>query len=194
MEQIRILIVEDDEDFVFLICSTLEKNPDMEVCGVCLGSGEAVDEALQLSPDIVLMDLNLSGSLDGIEAARKIRLATDARVIILTSLDDPDIITKAAARSFASGYVLKSQFSLLSETIRATAGGFTPQEHFIQTLILGALSPAERTVFDMMLGKKIELQSSPKTLANQKGSILHKLGLRSQQELEHIFHGGRCNS
>lgn len=191
MNRIRILVVEDDEDFVFLIRSTLEKNLDMQVCAACLASGEAVDEALRLNPDIVLMDLNLSGSLDGIDTARKIRLGTDAKVIILTSLDDPDIITKAAARSFASGYVLKSQFNLLSETIRATAGGFTPQEHFIQSLILGVLSPAERSVFDMMLGKKIELQSSPKTLANQKGSILHKLGLRSQQELEHIFQSAR---
>lgn len=191
MNKIRILIVEDDEDFVFLIRCTLEKNQDMEVCAACLEGREAVDEALRLRPDIVLMDLNLSGSLDGIETARKIRLETDAKVIILTSLDDPDTITKAAARSFASGYVLKSQFNLLSETIRATSGGFTPQEYFIQSLILSALSPAERTVFEMMLGKKIELQSSPKTLANQKGSILHKLGLRSQQELEHIFHRER---
>ena len=57
----------------------------------------------------------------------------------------------------------------------------------IRSLILSDLSYAERTVFDMMMGKKIELFSSPKTIANQKTTILKKLGLHSQWELNMVF-------
>lgn len=187
MENIRLLITEDDEDFLFLICGTLGRHKDMSICGTCTDGRTAYQTALSCQPDIVLMDLNLSENLDGMEWARKIRLSTDAKIIILTSLDDPDTITKAAAYSFASGYILKTQFSLLTETIRAVAGGPTPQEYFIQSLILSVLSPAEQTVFKMMLGQDIGLQSSPKTLSNQKNSILRKLGLKNQQQLCHLF-------
>lgn len=43
----------------------------------------------RLRPDVVLMDLNLPGGIDGVAAARAIRLTTDARVLLLTSCEDP---------------------------------------------------------------------------------------------------------
>lgn len=188
--KVKILIVEDDPDFCFLIKDSLKKENDMEVCGTASAPDQALVLAQALSPEIVLMDLNLTASsLDGIQAAKNIRLKTDARVIILTAFENPQIITEACRRSFASGYIFKSQFSLLTETIRKTAGGRTPQEHLIASLILSELSPAEYSVFELLMGKDLKLQSSPKTIANQKNNLLKKLGLSNQSELIHIFKG-----
>lgn len=188
MEKIKLMIVEDDTDFLFLIQETLEKEADFEICALCRGKKEAVSTARAASPDIILMDLNLESTwMDGVEIARTIRLETTARVIILTSFDQPEIILDACRQSFASAYVLKRHFSLLVPTVRTTFSGITPQSLLIYNLILEILSPAERDVFEQMMGKKISLHSKNKTISNQQSSILRKLDLASKSELYHIF-------
>ena len=185
---IRILIVEDDADFAFLIKNTINGQPDMEVVGIAENQAEALRFASLLLPDLVLMDLSLSErTLDGIEAGRAIRLETNMKLLILTAFESPEVILDACRRSFAFGYLFKSQFDLLVETIRKIMAGPTPQEYMIQALILSELSTAEQSVLNLLLGKKVDLHSSPKTIANQKASILKKLRLKSQEELAHIF-------
>ena len=110
-------------------------------------------------------------------------------MIILTSYEDPGVVREACCRSFASGYVFKSQYALLEETVRNTAEGHTPQEYLIASLILSELSPAERSVLELMLGRDLKLQSSPKTISNQKSHLLKKLGLTSRDEVCHLFQG-----
>ena len=61
MKTIRIQIVEDDADYRYLMERTLEKEPRFELCSSCEDSETALSAALNENPDIVLMDLNLSG-------------------------------------------------------------------------------------------------------------------------------------
>lgn len=144
--------------------------------------------ACRLRPHIVIMDLNLGSSdKDGILISREIRILTDAKVLILTSLDSPEMVLKAAREAFASGYIFKNQPNLLVENILALAGGYTAQEYLIASMALSCLTEAEMSVFQMLMGKDIQLQSSTKTIANQKTRILRKLGLDSQKDLMHIF-------
>lgn len=187
-KKISVLIVEDDNDFQYLIRRTIEQENDMETAGCCAAPDEALEQAVSRRPDIVLVDLSLTGSpSDGMEVSRQIRLKTDSRVLILTSFENPDTVIQAAVRGLAHGYIFKSQFEMLVETIRKTAGGITPQQYMIRSLILSCLSAAEHSVFEMMLGKEVSLQSSPKTIANQKTMILKKLDIPSQNDLIHIF-------
>lgn len=110
-------------------------------------------------------------------------MASQAKIILLTAIEDPQISIEASKKAFASGYIFKSQFDLIPETIRATAKGSTPQEDFIKALIVSELSVAEKTVLDVILGKDIRLLSSEKTIANQKTNIFKKLGVRHGNEL-----------
>ena len=186
--KIRILLIENDIDFVYLIRNTIEHTEDIHFCTYAETALAGLELARSLNPDIVLTDLNLSGNqLDGIGVSRKIRLSTNAKVLLLTSFEAPSIVISASKESFASGYIFKSQCRNLCEIIRETAAGTTVQERFIQELILQELSSAERTVFDMMLGRDVEILSSEKTIANQKTAIFKKLGLKNQHELLHIF-------
>lgn len=187
-EPIRVFIVEDDEDFIFLMKKTLERHPEICVTGACCKKEDAVRMACSFCPDIVVMDLNLGVSdWDGIRISREIRLMTDAKVLILTSLDSPEAVLKAAKEAFASGYIFKNQPNLLVENILALAEGYTAQEYLIASMALSVLTEAEMSVFQMLMGKDVKLQSSSKTIANQKGRILRKLGLDNQQDLLHIF-------
>lgn len=188
-KKIQVLIVEDDPDFCFLIQETI-REAGMKVVGTAETAGLALKLAREKNPDVVLMDLCLTDTrMDGIEAGKAIRLQTDAKVIILTSYEDPGVVREACCRSFASGYVFKSQYALLEETVRNTAEGHTPQEYLIASLILSELSPAERSVLELMLGRDLKLQSSPKTISNQKSHLLKKLGLTSRDEVCHLFQG-----
>ena len=186
---IRILLMEDDIDFCYLICYAIEKEADMQIVSMCHTCEEALRQIKQQNADIALCDLSLqSNELDGIQAARSLRLLSDAKVIILSAYEDSDIVMKSCKESFASCYIFKSQFEQLITSIRKTAQGPTPQAYMIRDAILSQLSSAEMAVFHMMMGEHIDLQSSAKTISNQKTSILHKLGLKNQKELQHIFH------
>jgi DNA-binding NarL/FixJ family response regulator len=146
--------------------------------------------ARELNPDIVVMDLNLSGvDLDGIEAAKEIRLATDAKILLLTSYEKPEIIISASKRAFASCYVYKSQCQTIADIIYRTAASDTPQEHFIKDMLWNELTAAERGVLnDLLNGNAEKTQtSSAKTVANQKTGIFRKFGLRNTDELIKIF-------
>ncbi|MDO4262059.1 MAG: response regulator [Eubacteriales bacterium] len=188
MKRIKILVVEDDRDCCLLIEHTLKSHTDLEIVGFCGTGEEAVRAAETERPDLVLMDLNLTGQeLDGIEAARKIRLGTDARIVILTAYEEPETVLHASVRALASGYVVKSQFAMLVPTIRQTAEGPTPQSHMICAAILRTLSPAEQSVFRQMMGQEAHIRSARKTIANQQTSVLKKLDLTGRKELIHVF-------
>jgi len=187
MKPISVFLVEDDQDFCYLIAKVVGEQPDMELIDTCASEERAVTLAQQTHPDIVLMDLSLAANGDGAQAARQIRLTTDAKVIILSAFDAPETVIQASVQAFASAYMSKSQFPLLLPTIRDIAAGPTPQTHLICSVILQTLSPAEKMVFQRMLGQDMGLNSSPKTIANQQTSVLHKLGLGSKAELRHIF-------
>lgn len=188
MELIRILVVEDDPDFQYLIQRSLSEHSDFVLTACCQDGESACLTAARERPDVVLMDLALPADpREGVVAARSIRLETRAKVILLTSYEEPETVVRASVESFASAYVLKSQFSLLVPTIRETARGVTPQSHLICSALLKNLTPAEISVFRYMLGTPVTLHSSEKTIANQQTSVLRKLGLQNKQQLRHVF-------
>lgn len=185
---IKVMIVEDDKDFTVMIQKLLSRHSRIRVVCAHRKRYGIVEAARQCSPDIVLMDLHLgSSSMDGIRASREIRIHTNAKVLIFTALDSPEIIQKAAKEAFASGYIFKNQLSLLVENIFALAEGYTADEYLVASSALSCLTEAEMSVFQIMMGKDIELQSTKKTIANQKTRIIRKLGLENQKELEHVF-------
>lgn len=188
MERTSILIVEDDMDFCRLISHAVQREADMKIAGICQTGQEALEAARETAPDLVLMDLNLTGKeLDGINIARQIRLRTRARVVILTAYDAPETVIEASTGALASGYVVKSQFFMLIPTIRQTMLGPTPQSHMICASLLSTLSTAEKSIFFSMLGRKTDCHSAQKTIANQQTSVLRKLKLANRQELLHVF-------
>ena len=187
-EKIKVLLVENDADFVYLIKKMIEKEDDLVFLDYAEKKADGIMLALKYMPDIVLMDLNLTkNELDGIETAKEIRLLTSAKILLLTSFESPDIIIQASKQAFASGYIFKSQCQTLLDTIRRTAASHTPQELFIKELILQDLSHAERNVIQNILYGDSEVHSSFKTIANQKTQIFKKLGIKNTQQLIHLF-------
>lgn len=185
---IKVLLVEDDLDFVYLIKKMITDDSRLEFLGHAGSRQEAVPMAKAIQPDIVLMDLNLSkNELDGIDAAKEIGLCTKARIILLTSFEQPEVIISASKKAFACAYVFKSHYQQLPDIIARAAASHTPQEQMINELILQDLSPAERSIVEIMTGKGSTLHSASKTINNQKTNIFKKLGIKNSNELIHLF-------
>ena len=103
----RVLIVEDEILAAVRLRRELEK-AGYEVYEPLATGAEAVDCALKLHPNAVLMDLRLSGEMDGFEAARKIRASLDIPIIFMSGYVDSD--TLARARQFSLSAFLEKPF------------------------------------------------------------------------------------
>jgi two-component system response regulator NreC len=122
-ERIRVLLVDDHAMFREGVRSLLEGEPDIEVVGEVEDGRAAVQTAIELAPDVVLMDITMP-QLDGIEATRQIRAHNDAiKVLVLTMHDNEDVFFRSISAG-ASGYVLKRSGGVeLMSAIRSTHEG-----------------------------------------------------------------------
>ena len=122
---VRILVVDDHPLFRRGLTALLQRDPQFDVIGDAGDAGLAQRRALELQPDLILLDNHLPGD-NGVEALPALReAAPDARIILLTvSEDERDL--SAALRAGACGYLLKTiEGDALSQAIRrAIEAGF----------------------------------------------------------------------
>jgi DNA-binding NarL/FixJ family response regulator len=114
-----------------------------QVVGEAANGEEAAELALDLRPDVIVMDLTMP-VLDGIGATRRIRQAMpDAKVVVLTMHDDVDA-TKQALEAGAVGFLTKgSSFALVLDTVRKAAEGETGMTPELAGTMLAVASKAQ---------------------------------------------------
>lgn len=105
-QTVRIFVVEDFPRFREYIYSELEKRPNLRIIGETADGLEAVQKALELKPDLILMDIGLP-SLNGIDAARRILELMPKTKIIFLSQESSINVMQGALNVGACGYVVK---------------------------------------------------------------------------------------
>jgi NarL family two-component system response regulator LiaR len=199
-EPIRVLIVDDHTVVREGLRAFLGLQEGIEVAGEAADGGAAVEAALRLRPDVILMDLVMP-RLDGVAAMRSLRGSLpDARVIVLTSFLDDDKLLPAL-RAGAAGYLLKNAEP--REVVRAVRAAHAGEAlldpvvaaRLVETLAadgaeepLDRLTPREREVL-VLIGrgfpnKRIarELELSEKTVKTHVGHVLAKLGVSDRTQ------------
>ncbi|GGN53491.1 DNA-binding response regulator [Actinoplanes lobatus] len=178
----------------------LEMEDDITVAGEAADGAQAVELALRLRPDVVLMDVEMPG-MDGLEATRRIAAAGGPSVLILTTFDRDDYLF-AALRAGASGFLLKNGTpEALTEAVRVIAAGeallapavtrrvistftapvaagvrldqLTPREHEVLVLLAGGATNAEIAT-TLRLGET--------TVKTHVSRVLMKLGARDRTQ------------
>lgn len=86
-----VVLIVEDEVFIALSLEQELKNAGFSVCKRVATGEAAINAAAEYHPDIILMDIRLSGNSDGIEAAEKIRMASDASIIFMTGYQDDEL-------------------------------------------------------------------------------------------------------
>jgi two-component system, NarL family, response regulator LiaR len=124
-EKVRVLVVDDDPDFVEAAKVSLAADRRIEVVGGATSGEEAVKQAAALQPEVVAMDVVMP-DLDGLEATRLIRKnQPECRVILVSGsifVDRGDEGDEAARAAGASAYVVKSRVMLdLAEVVVSVA-------------------------------------------------------------------------
>ena len=124
---IRVLIVDDHSVVRFGVERALAGLPDVQVVATAADGGEAVLATAEHRPDVILMDIEMPGELDGIAATREIHTRHPrARIVILTSHLDRGKI-EAALQAGAIGYTLKDgDLDELERAVRVAVDGDYP--------------------------------------------------------------------
>ncbi len=198
---LRVVIADDHPVVRDGLSALLASVPSVVVAGVAGSGREAVQAAVTLRPDVLVMDIQMP-ELNGVAAAAEIaRAAPGVAVLMLTMFDDDDSVF-AAMRAGARGYVLKgAQQDEIVRAIHSVAAGEAIFGPGIARRVLGLVSappPAavpfeeltsrERDVLDLIAAgvrnAEIARQMSiaPKTVANHISAIFNKLQVADRSQ------------
>ena len=194
---IRVLIVDDHSVVREGLRMFLERDPDLEVVGEAADGAEALEQARQIRPDVVIMDL-LMPVMDGIAATQAIRRELpETEVLALTSVLE-NVSVVEAIRAGAIGYLLKdTQASELRTAIKAAAAGQVQLSSQASAYLLGAirtpklpepLTPREMDVLRLLAqgqsNKEIAraLHLVEETVKSHVRHILAKLSVQSRTQ------------
>lgn len=203
---IKMIIVDDHAMVRSGLRMLLSGTEEMEVIAEASDGDEGIRTALQLKPDVVLMDLSMPQGKDGLTASSELKeLLPDTAILILTMHDDDEYLFRAI-HAGAAGYVLKNApHEELLTAIRSVARGdayLYPtatkrlMKEYVDRMQRGdsgdlfhALSEREKEVLSLTAkgyaNKEIAemLMISVKTVETHKSNAMEKLGLKSRPEL-----------
>ena len=195
---IRVVLADDHAVVRKGVRELLEDEPNIEVVGEASDGQQAVELAVALQPDVVVMDVAMP-ELSGVEATKRIRsLAPTVRILALTAYDDEPYIF-GLLDAGATGYVLKTAESReIVRAVRAAAAGQAVLDPKVATRVVArarqpaapaeALTERELTILRLaargLTNKQIgaELDISDRTVQNHLANIYAKLLVASRTE------------
>ncbi|MBD3220065.1 response regulator [bacterium] len=205
MEPARILIIDDHPLVRSGICSLLELESDLEVCGEAEDPSTALEAIDQHRPDLALVDISLKGGTSGLELLKSIRQTHPQMKTLAVSMHDEETYALRALKAGAQGYVMKQEGTeKIREAIRCVLDGHTYlSPSMTQTAVehLGSggaprddspstvLSDRELELFELTgQGKEIAdiariMNISPRTVEVHRSHIKKKLGLKTSTEI-----------
>lgn len=198
-EPVRVLVVDDQQLIREGIASLLSIQDGIEVVGTACDGRDAVDKALTLSPDVVLMDVRMP-EMDGVQAVAALKLRLPAcRVVMLTTFDDQQYVVQAL-RAGAAGYLLKDLPSReLAAAVRLAHAGVMQFDPAAAARLASAIGtpPVQldvplttreidvlRLVAQGLTNREIarQLHLSEGTVKNYLSRVLERLGLRDRTQ------------
>jgi DNA-binding NarL/FixJ family response regulator len=202
MPPVTILVADDHELVRDGIKSRLEKRPGWKVCAMAANGREAVELALRLRPDVVLMDVGMK-ELNGLEAARQILKACPAIAVLVLTLQESEELIREALAAGVRGYILKTDAArLLTTAVEALLAGKTFFTGIVSEVLLreflhpkgtaenaggavGRLTMREREIVQLLAEGKpskviaTRLGVSAKTIEAHRANVMRKLNLHS---------------
>ncbi len=203
---VRIVVADDHQVIRTGFAALLDTQPDFTVIATASDGAEAIQVCLELSPDVVLMDIRMP-KLDGIEATRQITGSAGAwpRILMLTTFDLDEYVYDAL-RAGASGFLLKDVTAeRLFDAVRVIADGEALLAPAITRRLIGeftrlqpetsaphtpltALTPRETQVLRLVAEGlsnpeiAVRLVVTDETVKTHVSRVLTKLGLRDRTQ------------
>lgn len=167
MESLKILIA-DDETLITMSLTSMLQAIGHRVTGRARNGQEAVDKALALAPDLILMDIKMQ-DMDGLEASRRILSRMSVPIIILTAFSEPDLIDKADAIG-VSGYLVKP----------------VSENDLLPAIALARSRFKQLKTLEQEVGNLKEALKTRKLIEQAKGILMKKEGLSEAEAFNRI--------
>lgn len=205
-QPIKVLIVEDDADWLRGLKAYLSAEPDIEICADANTSEQALQAFAEHEIDVVLMDIMLANSMDGIWLTAEVTETWGARVIMLTSLEEKETISHAFEAG-AINYIVKEDFEQIPDAVRSAYYNEAPisakaaeamreefrrlkklEQEFKTQQLKNLLTPTEIQILEKVDQGLTQSQIadhfiiSIRTVKVHIGNILRKLGVSSSKE------------
>src|SRR5271168_5038693 len=200
----RVLLVDDHPIVRQGLALLIDREADLSVCGEAEGAHSAFHAIETLRPDIVVLDISLSGP-DGLDVLKEIRMKTGSLPVLILSMHDESIYAERAMRAGANGYIMKQEATekVLVAIRRILQGEVYLSDRLtnamLQQYVRGGTGPKSSPLLNLtdrelevyrLIGaghgtRQIadELHLSVKTIESYQAHIKEKLALRNAREL-----------
>ncbi len=195
---IRVLIVDDHPIVRDGLCAMLLANDDMVLAGEAGGGSEALDRCQESLPDVILMDLLMSG-MDGVETTRAVLdKYPGVKIVVLTSFPEDNLVQKAFDAG-AIGYLLKNvPMDTVANAIRSTYAGQSTLSPEVTEVMMRARTHPQRLGDDLSARElevlalvvdgfsnaeiAFQLSISPATAKHHVSACISKLGAANRAQ------------
>ncbi|MGB2636790.1 MAG: response regulator transcription factor [Candidatus Acidiferrum sp.] len=200
----RVLLVDDHPIVRQGLALLIDREPDLSVCGEADGAHSAFHAITTLRPDIVVLDISLSGP-DGLDVLKDIRMKTASLPVLILSMHDESIYAERAMRAGANGYIMKQEATekVLVAIRRILQGEVYLSDRLTSTMLqqyVRGTAPAKKSPLVNLTDRELEvfrligeghgtrqiadeLHLSVKTIESYQAHIKEKLALRNAREL-----------
>jgi len=200
----KVLLVDDHPIVRQGLALLIDREADLCVCGEAEGANSAFQAIAGLQPDIVVLDISLSGP-DGLDVLKEIRMKTAALPVLILSMHDESIYAERAMRAGANGYIMKQEATekVLIAIRRILQGDVYLSDRLTNTMLqqyVRGASPAKSSPLVNLTDRELEvfrligeghgtrqiadeLHLSVKTIESYQAHIKEKLALRNAREL-----------
>jgi DNA-binding NarL/FixJ family response regulator len=200
----RVLLVDDHPIVRQGLALLIDREGDLSVCGEADGAHSAFHAIETLRPDIVVLDISLSGP-DGLDVLKEIRMKTASLPVLILSMHDESIYAERAMRAGANGYIMKQEATdkVLVAIRRILQGEVYLSDRLTNTMLqqcVRGVSPTKMSPLVSLTDRELEvfrligeghgtrqiadeLHLSVKTIESYQAHIKEKLALRNAREL-----------
>ena len=205
----KVLIVDDDNLVAVSLKTILSSDSEIEVTGIGNDGTDAIRLYEEQQPDVLLMDIRMSG-MSGLDAGSEILSKhNDARILYLTTFNDDEYIIKAISIG-AKGYIIKQDFESIIPAVKSVYKGQSVFGNAITEKLTGiinkkktfdyesfGITPQEKEIIEEIAkglsNKEIadKLCLSEGTVRNYLSNILRKLDLRDRTNLAIFYYQNR---
>jgi DNA-binding NarL/FixJ family response regulator len=201
MNPLRLLIADDHAVVRAGLRTLLESRKGWEVCGEAADGRDAVEKALKLKPDVLILDIGMP-LLNGVDAARRIHKALPDSEILILTMHESDELVREVVEAGVRGYILKDE---ADRVLLAAVDALRQHKPYFSTRVSEAadhadpsdnskasrsrLTPREREILQLLAEGKSNkevaslLDISVNTAEAHRANIMLKLGFRSLPDL-----------
>jgi DNA-binding NarL/FixJ family response regulator len=200
----RVLLVDDHPIVRQGLALLIDRENDLSVCGEAEGAHSAFHAVATLRPDIVVLDISLSGP-DGLDVLKEIRAKTTHLPVLILSMHDESIYAERAMRAGANGYIMKQEATekVLIAIRRILQGEVYLSDRLTNSMLrqyVRGIAPAQASPLENLTDRELEvfrliggghgtrqiadqLHVSVKTIESYQAHIKDKLALKNAREL-----------